>query len=234
MNAFAEEPFRARRALTGMERLVHRILALALLSVPVSAGAATVPAEVALTAAEIASVGRGDTVIRASLDSQHRRGTVHAALLIDAPPAVVFRAMTRCDDALAFVPRLRECRVRSRSGDANTQLVEHAVDLGWYTPALRYVFRADLVADRRIAFRQVTGDFKTNQGVWEFEPLADGERTLVRYRVQIDPPGYVPGWLARATFRRELPRLLANLRTHCEAGQARGLAENSSAYRALR
>jgi ribosome-associated toxin RatA of RatAB toxin-antitoxin module len=234
MNAFADEPFGLRGELMGMERLVHRILALALLSAPVSAGAATMPADVALSAAEIASVGRGDTVIRASLDAQHRGGTVHAAMLIDAPPAVVFRAMTRCADALEFVPRLRECRVRSRSADASTQLVEHAVDLGWYTPALRYVFRADLVADRRIAFQQVAGDFKTNQGLWEFEPEANGERTLVRYRVQIDPPGYVPGWLVRATFRRELPRLLANLRRHCEARRTRDLPANTSAYQAIR
>jgi hypothetical protein len=71
--------------------------------------------------------------------------------------------------------------------------------------------------DRSIAFRQVRGDFKANRGIWEFEPA--GLRTLLRYRVEIDPPGYVPNWLARSSFKRELPRMLAQLRQHCESEQ---------------
>jgi hypothetical protein len=67
-----------------------------------------------------------------------------------------------------------------------------------------------------------------NQGIWEFEPDATGERTLLRYRVQIDPPGYVPNWLARSTFRRELPRMLAGIKKHCEAGQAPSARANIS------
>jgi ribosome-associated toxin RatA of RatAB toxin-antitoxin module len=137
---------------------------------------------------------------------------------VDAPPAVVFLAMTRCKDALEYVPHLRRCRVLPPAGPAGSHLVEHEIDFGWYAPRIRYVFRADVVTDRRIAFRQVQGDFKANQGVWEFEPHAgDSGRTLVRYRVEIDPPGYIPNWLARSTFRRELPRMLTGLKRHCEA-----------------
>lgn len=172
-------------------------------------------ADFELTPAEHARLSQGETVIRADLDAAQRRGTVRAAMLIDAPAEVVFQAMSSCAEALRFVPHLRLCRVLPGS-DAGVRFVEHEVDFGWYAPRLRYVFRADLVPDRSIAFRQVSGDFKANQGVWEFEP--DGERTLLRYRVQIDPPAYVPNWLARATFHRELPRMLADLKRHCEAG----------------
>jgi ribosome-associated toxin RatA of RatAB toxin-antitoxin module len=175
-------------------------------------------ADFELTASESARVNRGETVIRADLDVAQRSGTVRAAMVVNAPPAVVFQAMTRCEDALEYVPHLRRCRVLPPSGSADSRLVEHEVDFGWYAPRIRYVFRADVVTDRRIAFRQVQGDFKANHGVWEFEPQAgDAERTLVRYRVEIDPPGYVPNWLARSTFRRELPRMLAGLKKHCEA-----------------
>jgi ribosome-associated toxin RatA of RatAB toxin-antitoxin module len=80
------------------------------------------------------------------------------------------------------------------------------------------VFRADFVPGRSIAFRQVSGDFKANEGLWEFEPLADGQ-TLVRYRVTLDPPGHVPNWLARSTFKRALPKMLADFRLRCEAEQ---------------
>ena len=58
-----------------------------------------------------------EIVIRATLDASARRGTVRAAMLIDAPPAVVFQMMTRCADAVRYVPHLRLCRVRDRAAD---------------------------------------------------------------------------------------------------------------------
>lgn len=209
-----------------MESLFRRFMSALLASLLASGLAQGRSADFELTPRETASVDRGETVIRADLDAHERRGTVRAAMWINAPPSVVFHAMTHCSEALEFMPHLRSCQVRSRSVDDSTRLVEHEVDFGWYAPSLNYVFRADLVADRRIAFRQVSGDFKVNEGIWEFEPDASGERTLLRYRVQIDPPGHVPNWLARATFRRELPRMLAGLKQHCEAGQIRSSHAN--------
>jgi len=183
------------------------------------AGGAAQAADFALTPAETQRVEKDEIVIRATLDASARRGTVRAAMLIDAPPAVVFESMTRCADAVRYVPHLRLCRVRDRAADGSWALVEQEIDFGWYAPRLRYVFRADFVTNQSIAFRQVSGDFKANEGVWEFEPAGDGARTLLRYRVYIDPPGYVPNWLARSTFKRELPQMLVDLRRFCEAEQ---------------
>ncbi|HEU4778931.1 MAG TPA: SRPBCC family protein [Steroidobacteraceae bacterium] len=175
-------------------------------------------ADFELTAAETQRVAKDEIVIRANLDPGARRGTVRAAMLIDATPAVVFASMTRCADAVRYVPHLRLCRVREKAADASWALVEQEIDFGWYAPRLRYIFRADFVTDRSITFRQVSGDFKANEGVWEFEP-AENDRTLLRYRVYIDPPGFVPNWLARSTFKRELPQMLTDLRKYCEAEQ---------------
>jgi ribosome-associated toxin RatA of RatAB toxin-antitoxin module len=148
-------------------------------------------------------------------------------MLIDAPPAVVFQMMTSCADALEYVPHLRLCRVRDRAADLTWELVEHEIDFGWYAPRVKYVFRADMVTDHSITFRQVSGDFKANHGIWEFEPMP-GERTLLRYRVYMDPPGYIPNWLARSTFKRELPQMLTELRRHCEAEQLQRAQANAS------
>lgn len=177
-------------------------------------------ADFELTPAEKKRVDKDEIVIRAALDSNARRGTVRAAMLIDAPPAVVFQMMTSCADAMQYVPHLQSCLVRDRAADLSWELVEHEIDFGWYSPSVQYTFRADVVADTSITFHQVSGDFKANQGIWEFEPADDGSRTLLRYRVYIDPPGYVPNWLARSTFKRELPKMLADLRRHCEAEQS--------------
>ena len=172
-----------------------------------------------LTPAEGTRVAARQVVIRADLDSVQRRGTVRAAVRIQAPPDVVFQMMIRCADALKYVPHLRKCRVRDRAADDSWLVVEHQIDFGWYAPAVHWAFRADLETDRSITFRQVDGDFKANEGVWQLEPTADGATTLLLYRAFIDPPGFVPNWLARSTFRRELPQMLTDLRRRCEAEQ---------------
>jgi len=187
-------------------------------------------ADFQLTPAENKRVTAREIVIRANLDAGQRRGTVRAAVIIDAPPAVVFQLMSQCADALKYVPHLRVCRVRDRGQDGSWELIEHEIDFGWYAPRVKYVFRADLVADSSITFRQVSGDFKANEGVWEFEPLEAGGRTLLRYRAYIDPPGYVPNWLARSTFKRELPQMLTELRRRCEAEQRVRAQASASPY----
>lgn len=185
-------------------------------------------ADFELTPDEIRRVNQGEIVIRADLDDNQRRGTVRAAMLVDARPGVVFQSMIRCEDALEYVPHLRRCRLHPQAGDPGVTFVEHEIDFGWYAPRMRYTFRADLVEDRSITFKQISGDFKVNEGRWELEPAASGERTLLRYRVRIDPPGYVPNWLARSTFRKSLPRMLHDLKRHCEnAHQAQAQAKNS-------
>jgi len=198
-------------------------LSLGLLSAP---GAPA--ADFELTAAETGRVNNDEIVIRAALDQNARRGTVRAAMLVDAPPALVFEMMNRCADALQYVPHLKECHIREHAADMSWEVVEHEVDLGWFSPRIRYVLRADIVAGQSIAFRQVSGDFKANHGLWELEPVDSGSRTLLRYRVYIDPPGFVPTWLARSTFKRELPQMLTDLRKHCEAEQARRVHANAS------
>lgn len=176
-------------------------------------------ADFQLTPDESRRVDAREIVIRPSLDPGQRRGTVRAAVRIDAPPAVVFQVMMSCVDAVQYVPHLRVCRVRDRARDGSSQLVEQEIDFGWYAPRLKWSFRAEFVKDASITFRQIAGDFKQNYGLWEFEPTDDGAGTLLRYRATIDPPGYVPNWLARSTFKRELPQMLTDLRKRCEAEQ---------------
>ncbi len=193
----------------------------AALSLSAAFGSGARSADFPLSPAETTKLENREIIIRTILDPGQRRGTVRAAVLIDASPALAFEMMTRCSEALEYVPHLRVCRVRERAPDGSWEVVDHEIDFGWYAPRVKYTFRADFEADRGIAFRQVAGDFKTNEGRWEFEPVDDGARTLIRYRATIDPPTFVPNWLARSTFKRELPTMLIDLRKHCEAEQRR-------------
>jgi hypothetical protein len=178
-----------------------------------------VAAEFTLTPAEAQRVAARQIVIRTALDSSQRRGTARAAVQIDASPEVVFRTLISCPEAVAYIPHLRVCRVREHGADDSWLLVENEIDFGWYAPRLKWTFHADLVANRGITFHQVSGDFRANEGAWELEPSPDGAHTLVLYRIYIDPPGYVPNWLARSTLKRDLPQMLSDLRRRCESGQ---------------
>lgn len=184
--------------------------------------------EFTLTADEAQRVAGREVVVRADLDANQRRGMARAAVRIDAPPEVVFQMMIRCSDALQYVPHLRKCRIREQAPDESWLLVEQEIDFGWYAPRVNWVFRAELAGGRKITFRQVSGDFKANEGTWELEPTPDGATTLLLYRAYIDPPGFVPNWLARSTFRRELPRMLSQLRQRCEAEQGQRAAAQTA------
>ena len=150
-----------------------------------------------------------------------RRGTVRAAMLIDAPPAVVFQMMTRCADALQYVPHLRAVPgSRTRRG--------HELGAGGTRDRFRLVRAARPLRvprrPRRRPEHHVSPGQRRLQGQRGHLGVRAGRRsarrTLLRYRVYIDPPGYVPNWLARSTFKRELPQMLTDLRRHCEAEQA--------------
>jgi ribosome-associated toxin RatA of RatAB toxin-antitoxin module len=199
------------------QRTAAAVTQMLALTLGIAAGAPA--ADFTLTPAETVKVEARGVVMRSTLDAAQRRGTVRAAVLIDSPPEVAFEMMTSCTEALVYVPHLRVCRVRERAADGSWEIVEHEIDFGWYAPRVKWAFRAEFEPDHAIAFRQVSGDFKTNEGRWEFEPVANGTRTLLRYRATIDPPGFVPNWLARSTYKKELPLMLTNLRKRCEAEQ---------------
>jgi hypothetical protein len=165
-----------------------------------------------------ARLERGEILIESQLQSGGRGGAVIATLVIQAPVDTVFSAMSRCADALKYLPHLRRCH--EWPGEGGSLMVEHEVDMGWYAPRLRYVFRADLTPGRRISFRQVRGDFRINEGDWELQPHGDG--TLVNYRARVEAPSYVPAWVARLTLTREFPRMLSDLRKLCEDRERAG------------
>src|SRR4051812_46791811 len=98
---------------------------IAVLSLVLASAGRAWGADFELTPAETQRVGKHDIVIRANIEPGRRSGTVRAAMLIDAPPAVVFQMMARCADAVQYVPHLRLCRVRDRAADSSWELVEH-------------------------------------------------------------------------------------------------------------
>jgi len=176
-----------------------------------------------LSESQFEMLKRGEVLVDADVRRDENRGDVRAAVSIAASRDVIYAAMSSCPAALAFVPHLKHCVVLEAAQDQSWQVIEHLVDLGWYLPGTRYVFRAEYDPGRSVRFEHLRGDLSDNRGLWELRPAPGWEATIVTYRVHIVPRFYVPQWLIRQSLKRELPALLEALRQHSETedGSAR-------------
>jgi ribosome-associated toxin RatA of RatAB toxin-antitoxin module len=207
-----------RRVETALDPLSSALLALVLaLLEPVAAGAqspwVTDPAiQQRLAAGEV-------VVATSAIDPAHPRGRVRAAVRIPAAPDAIWKIVTDCREALAFVPGLRHCRLVEGAADGSWQDVEHEVRYSWLLPTVRYVFRADYDRPHRIDFHRISGDLKQEEGTWLFTPTADGVGTVVEYEVYVDPGFWIPRALVAPTLRRDSRAVLTALR-ECVAHDA--------------
>lgn len=164
-----------------------------------------------LPAGEQARLERGEVVVSTAPSPTGRpQPLVQAAILLDAPAAVVWDVMVDCPRAPEFVPGMRECRVLEHAPDHET--IRHRVKVSSLLPEVTYVFRADYTKHEKIDFVRTGGDLKEMEGHWTLSALDGGRRTLVRYAVYLDPGFLVPQWAVRRSLRHDLPELLLALR----------------------
>jgi uncharacterized protein YndB with AHSA1/START domain len=164
----------------------------------------------------------GEVVVATSaIDPARPRGRVRAAVRINAPPEVIWMAVTDCRRALSFVPGLRRCQRLEGARDGSWQDVEHEVRYSWLLPSVRYVFRAVYDRPHRIDFHRISGDLKQEEGTWLLTQTADGTGTVVEYEVYIDPGFWIPQALISRSLRKDIPAVLTGLRSCIEhdAGQ---------------
>jgi hypothetical protein len=144
---------------------------------------------------------------------------VRGGIDIPAPPAVVWKVMLDCNQALRYVPKLKSCRVLQSDPGGAWDVREHRFDYGVFGQ-IRHVFRSDYLPNRRVRTHRVDGDLKSSVGEWRLEPLNGGAATQVRYESRSVPKTPVPGPLARQAIRRDAPASLRGLRQHAIAAAA--------------
>ncbi len=172
---------------------------------------------VSLGNAERARVLGGEVLVAVEAPDPQAEGSqgVRAAIRIGAPPERVFAIMTSCEEALRFVSRLEACRVVESAADGRRELIEQVVNLRWYLPRIRFVFRADYRPPREVHISNVSGGLRVHEGRWTLEALDGGAATLVTYEVRVVPRYPVPQWLVLATLKSDLPQTLRALAARC-------------------
>jgi ribosome-associated toxin RatA of RatAB toxin-antitoxin module len=159
---------------------------------------------------QLSQLKNGEIPVYVNSTEGQQKGTVEALVLIDAPAEAIWKIMTDCPGAPTFVPGLKDCRILD-SGE-NWEIIRHEVKWIWFFPRISYVFRADYQKNRRIDFVKIKGDLREMKGSWRLYPLDEVSRTIVRYKVYLDPSFFIPQWLVERSLMADLPDMLVALR----------------------
>ena len=143
-------------------------------------------------------------------DIQRVRGWV----LINAERALVWSVLIDCDQAMHYVPQMRECEVRASGSDESGHaydLTYHRVKPYFFLPAVDNLFRATYLPPEQIRFRKTGGDLMHFQGRWQFHAPAV-QQTLLHYDAEVDLRASVNARGERRMIRKDVGELLARLK----------------------
>lgn len=161
---------------------------------------------------------RGHPWVEVRPDPDGYSGQVRAAIDIAASRETIWTLMLDCDAAIRMVANLKSCRVLERDPQGRFDVREQ-VSRAAFLPSVRSVYRSDYERPYRIRFHRTGGDMKVLEGEWRLEPRRDGVR--VTYDARAAAPFAVPGWIARAALRHDVPAALVALRGEAQAAKRR-------------
>jgi hypothetical protein len=150
-----------------------------------------------------------------SVDAAGQSGEASATIRIRASREAVWPLLASCSEELRIVPGLVSCQVMESAPDHSWQRIRHVVDYSWYLPRLTYDVMATYHRPDSIVVERISGDMVRLRGSWTLQ--AEGGDTLAHYDVDVVPGFWVPNWIIRAAMRRDLPKMLRNLRARAES-----------------
>ncbi len=153
--------------------------------------------------------------LNVAMDPTEQSGRASATITIHARRDVVWPLIASCDEELRIVPGLVNCEVLETAPDHSWQIIRHVMDYSWYMPRLTYEVRATYARPQSVAVERVSGGVAELKGSWTLESV--GEDTVAHYEVQFVPGFWVPSWVIRSALRRDLPKMLRNLRARAES-----------------
>lgn len=147
--------------------------------------------------------------------------SVSATIDVAAPPSAVWAALTDCDHAARYMPKLISCKVLEKGPGGRWEIREHRLRGGLLKSEMRNVFRADFVPNKSLSFHRVGGDWKTSQGQWNLTALDGGNATHVTYHIEVAVNGPVPTSLVRSAVVKGMPQSMLALRREAVSRAAR-------------
>jgi len=140
--------------------------------------------------------------------------------VIDAPPAEVWKLVSKCADYVKNMPSISASKELSREGDESTKFTtvcEVTADVPFPFSDLTSVSRATLTVDAKSGnyareWTLIRGDYEVNEGSWRLVPVDGGAKTKVTYRIHVKPKLALPDSMIRRTQETRLPQVIQYLR----------------------
>jgi len=139
--------------------------------------------------------------------------------VVDAPPAEVWKLVSKCADYVKNMPSISASKELSREGDESTKFTtvcEVTADVPFPFSDLTSVSRATMTVDAGNGYTRawtlIRGDYKVNDGSWHLVPVDGGAKTKVTYRIHVKPNLPLPDSLIARSQRITLPQVIQYLR----------------------
>ncbi|MFC1679625.1 START domain-containing protein [Elusimicrobiota bacterium] len=157
---------------------------------------------------------------------------VKATGAMDAPPAAVWKVVGDYEHYADFMPYIKECRTVSKEGDRVFYVYQRldmpliadrdfTIKITWAPETADGVYRASWVSanEQGPAAKEGVERIQINEGSWSIEPLDNGKRSAVTYRLFTDPGDSIPTWLANKGNTSALPELFRKIGKRASAGR---------------
>lgn len=172
-----------------------------------------------LDSSERAALERGEVVVRDDPVSGAKAPALTAWAVFDVPPERVWPLIDRTDRYAETMQRVVRAEELSRRDEGDEQVIRAKVtiEMPFPLPNLTAVTEARHRTEEGKCYerrwRLLEGDYRRNEGNWLLVAHGDdGSRTLVRYRLVVEPKVRVPAKLQRAGQKRAIPQLMLKLR----------------------
>lgn len=168
-----------------------------------------------LSAADVAKINRGETIVRALTPSGDSGIAALAVASVDAAPAEVWPVLRDCQHFHEFMPRTERSELRGRKGDESICFIEIHMPFPLSNLLSEVLSKESRLPDggysRAWSLRK--GNYKKNTGSWTIHPWGDaGQRSLLVYRVDTEPDIMIPDAIQRRAQKGSLADMFEAIR----------------------
>lgn len=141
-----------------------------------------------------------------------------AAVQINALAETVWAVLLDCQQALEYIPDIRECEILDSGVDAQGlayDVTMHRLKPYFFLPSVESIFRASYQKPLLIEFRKQRGDLESFMGNWRFEQ--EGENaTVLHYQASVHLSKRLGQRNEMRILLRDIPDMLKKLRELAE------------------
>ena len=134
---------------------------------------------------------------------------------IDAKPQTVFEVVTAYESYPELFDEIVEAEVLSRTD----RIVECRFGVEIAKKRFTYTLRLEQTPFEKTRWSLIAGDFKKNNGGWDFRPLDGGSRTHVTYTVEIDLGMFIPQFIVNSLVGASMPKMLDTVKRRAEQAE---------------